>query len=107
MKKITHVLEKISRRPTDLIARYGGEEFIILLPETDNKEAVKLAENCRIAVSNQELPHEQPDASEFVSISIGVNTVIPSEDISPSSFIEGADRLLYKAKDCGRNRVEF
>ena len=107
LKIVSQVLKKLIKRPADFIARYGGEEFVILLPETNNETAVQLAEKCRIEILNQEIQHELSEVSGFVSVSIGISTVNPSENILPSAFIGDADRMLYKAKECGRNKIKF
>jgi len=106
LKVIAGELSKKIRRPADLVARYGGEEFVVLLPETDNKSAVRLAERCRLAIFNKKLPHERSAVCDFVTVSIGVNTAIPLNG-DASSFIENADQLLYQAKSNGRNRIEY
>ncbi|MFT6928168.1 MAG: diguanylate cyclase (GGDEF)-like protein/PAS domain S-box-containing protein [Psychromonas sp.] len=104
LRKVADSLKATMRRPLDLVARYGGEEFMIVLPETDNKVAVQLAENCRKAVYEQKIPHKKSEKHKFVTISIGVQTI--SSEHTAVSFIECADKLLYKAKHNGRNRVE-
>ena len=88
----------------DLAARYGGEEFAIILPETDLKGAVTVAENLRRAVSTKKLKRKGSDTPiEPLTLSLGVTTYIDGEP--PSTFINRADQALYKAKRSGRNRV--
>lgn len=89
-----------------MFARYGGEEFVLLLPRANRKAALEIAEKCRSAVIKLGIPHKVSNAADIVTISIGVNTIIPTQNTDPFSLFAGADRMLYQAKNCGRNRVE-
>jgi diguanylate cyclase (GGDEF)-like protein len=92
--------------PRDLVARYGGEEFIVLLPQADANVALKVAERCQRLVQKQAIAHAQSPHGEHITVSIGVGTLIPSEGLRPSDFIDAVDQQLYAAKKNGRNRVE-
>jgi diguanylate cyclase (GGDEF)-like protein len=91
------------KRPTDTLARYGGEEFVVILPDTTNAHFV--AETCRTAIEKLEIPHEKSAISNFVTISVGLRTVIPTPDLSPEEFLSSVDETLYIAKKEGRNRT--
>jgi diguanylate cyclase (GGDEF)-like protein len=90
-------------RKTDLLARFGGEEFIVLLPETGQREAVRLAERMRNAVSTDlRLPdHQRPGAVTISLGAVALSRSTPTLDI----LIQAADQALYDAKHAGRNRV--
>ena len=91
-------------RPGDFAARWGGEEFVVLLPNTDLKGALHIAEQIRLNISNASIPC--PDGTETkVTVSIGVKTQSPGQNSSRDSFVAEADKALYKAKEAGRNRV--
>jgi diguanylate cyclase (GGDEF)-like protein len=107
LQKIAHVLQQEIRRPGDYLARYGGEEFVILLPETSLEEAVTIAERLRVAVENLNIPHPQSDVCSFVTISLGVSSLVPTEQTNSDLFITFTDKALYKAKESGRNRVHI
>lgn len=92
-------------RSTDLAARYGGEEFAVVLPDTPSAGAARIARKIAAAVRDLELPHERSDASDRVSVSIGVATIVPRPTLGPTRLLELADRALYRAKEGGRNRV--
>lgn len=94
-------------RPGDLIARCGGEEFAFILPSTDIKAATMIAERIRIAVETLKLPHEMSPVSPYVTISLGVASIIPEQNGNPEDMIKAADNALYEAKKQGRNRSIF
>lgn len=105
LKRVAQALAGNAHRPTDLIARYGGEEFAAILPETPLEGAVKMAEDCRADVEALAIPHPDSATSEVVTLSLGVASIIALAGASPDMLIEAADRMLYKAKGAGRNRV--
>ena len=107
LSRIATALNAVSRRSTDLLARYGGEEFVILLPNTKESEARRIAKSCHSDIAALNIPHEFSDAADIVTISVGVTTMRPCKDDDIASLIEMADKMLYKAKNSGRNRVEF
>lgn len=107
LKRVAKALHGVSKRAIDMIGRYGGEEFVLLLPETNETQAVQLAEQCVSAVRQQKLTHKLSTVGEVVTISAGVSTIIPLRETQPSALIETADKLLYQAKQKGRNRFEY
>ena len=102
---VARVLESCMQRSGDLIARYGGEEFVALLPEADLDGALNVAELCREAVVDAALPHVTSTVAPFVTISIGVASMVPVHEHSSTLLLEQADINLYQAKKNGRNRV--
>ena len=89
----------------DLVARYGGEEFAIILPETSSEMATYIAHNIQGLVKDLEILHIGSTVSPYVTISLGVATLIPETASSPAELIAAADRALYQAKQQGRDRV--
>jgi len=90
-------------RPHDLLVRFGGEEFAVLLPETDEAEAIAVAERLRTMVALAEIRYA--DISFCTTISIGIRPACKKETLE--GLINGADCALYRAKALGRNRVEI
>ncbi|MBI4756258.1 MAG: diguanylate cyclase [Betaproteobacteria bacterium] len=93
------------RRPADMVARYGGEEFVAVLPETDLKGAMMLAEKMRRAVEFMAISHPCSVAGSNVTVSAGAANALPSRDSNPAALLEMADAALYDAKRGGRNSV--
>jgi len=87
-----------------LTARYGGEEFVVVWPGATVTQAQALAESCRQAVAALAIPHDSSEVAPFVTISLGVASVMPRGS-DPSILFAMADQALYEAKDRGRNRV--
>ncbi|MBI5814601.1 MAG: sensor domain-containing diguanylate cyclase [Nitrospinae bacterium] len=90
-------------RKGDIAARYGGEEFILILPDADLDDAMKLSEKIR-SIVEREMAVEWADGSHPVTISVGVCSY-PACVGTASELISLADKALYRAKSGGRNRV--
>lgn len=90
-------------RMIDIIGRVGGEEFAILLPETTEQEAIRVAERLRQAIANAKIPlgHGLPLS---ITVSIGITSLI-SKDDNIDVLLSFADKALYAAKNAGRNRI--
>ena len=86
-------------RGTDLFARVGGDEFVLLLPETDAREAMTVVQRVRAAAATAARAAGYPAA-----LSAGIATFrFPPESVD--AMLAAADDLLYKAKAAGRDRV--
>jgi diguanylate cyclase (GGDEF)-like protein len=100
LRRVAAVLRERCR-VTDVLARYGGEEFLICLPNTDLREARLLCEGLRTAVENASWAQLGLVAGVTISFGIAEHKADPSLD----RLLARADRLLYQAKNGGRNRV--
>jgi diguanylate cyclase (GGDEF)-like protein len=94
---------KPTLRRGEVLARYGGEEFTLVMADTPLAEASAAAERLRQAIAAQPFRTEQAEIS--VTVSIGVAETRGQEPITAPELFEQADRLLYAAKQAGRNRV--
>ncbi len=89
-----------------LAARYGGEELVVLLPNTDAEETMRIAENIRKAIAALKIEHAGNLPWGHVTVSSGYATALPSQAFSENDLITQADRALYAAKAAGRNRSQ-
>lgn len=105
LRQIAKALKRAMQRSTDLVARYGGEEFVVLLPQSDEQQALKVAETIRWSIQAMQLPHRSSKVSKFVTLSLGVASTIPRGDGTPETLVNRADLALYEAKQRGRNQA--
>ncbi len=89
-------------RAVDLLARFGGEEFVVLLPDTEIKEAKVIAERIRSIIAEKPFDFL---GSHKVSQTVSIGVAQMSCGNSANQLIENADKCLYKAKNSGRNKV--
>ena len=105
------VLQEVAKRmaetirPYDSVGRYGGEEFLIVVADCDIQQTFDLAERIRHAISAA--PMAMSGGAIQIANSFGVSASHPGEDVDLKDLIEAADRALYRAKQNGRNRVEW
>ena len=88
----------------DTVARFGGEEFAVILPETEYKDALSVAENMRKRISAQALSDSAANV-KLGSVQASIGVALYRYGDSPEEFINRADQCLYKAKNNGRNQV--
>jgi diguanylate cyclase (GGDEF)-like protein len=105
LTEVAAVLKQATKRAADLVARYGGEEFAVILPNTNAKGALVVANAIRQKLHKLQLPHGKSAVSKYVTLSIGSATKIPNPNQNPSSLIKMADDALYRAKKAGRDRI--
>jgi diguanylate cyclase (GGDEF)-like protein len=103
--RIAGVLKTVGNRPRDVVARYGGEEFVLLLPDTDEAGAARIAERCQQVIADLAIDHAGSECSNVITASLGVGTQLPNAAATPMAMLEAVDKLLYQAKKFGRNRV--
>ncbi len=105
LRQVARALTQAVRRSSDLVARYGGEEFIILLPNNDAEAALHVAKRIRAKIKALQIAHRASPISEFVTVSLGVSSIVPTADMLPTAIVNIADLGLYEAKQNGRNRA--
>lgn len=98
LKSLADILKSYVRK-TDIVGRWGGEEFIILAPNTNEDEAVIVAQKIRIAIENFEFKVVGHKTASF-----GISHY--KDNDKREDFVNKADGALYRAKQQGRNRVE-
>lgn len=102
---IADFLKNNLNRSGDFIARYGGEEFCIIMPDTNLSGATDFAEKIHSGVRDLKIPNPGSDVSKFLTISVGVASVIPGKDDTYMDLIYTSDKALYNAKNDGRNII--
>ena len=105
IKQVADILRQCARRSTDFAARYGGEEFALILPNTEAIGAVQIAETIRSRIKARGISHVGSQVSQFLTLSLGVASLIPNRHCSAELLIRESDKALYKAKSTGRDRV--
>lgn len=105
LRKVSRVLKKSARRPSDLCGRYGGEEFAIIFGNTGADAAAKIVTKLLAAVRGLEIPHKYSPTHSLVTVSIGLATMCPETVSTPEGLLRTADEMLYKAKKNGRNQL--
>jgi diguanylate cyclase (GGDEF)-like protein len=94
-------------RGYDLTGRFGGEEFVVLLPQTDEADAVTIAERLRIDIAAMAIPVDEDTRSGRrirLTVSIGV-AALGAAGTELTDLLTAADAALYHAKQTGRNKV--
>jgi diguanylate cyclase (GGDEF)-like protein len=99
LKNIAKILKYVLRN-VDHIGRFGGEEFIVILPNTNLKNAVVTAEKVREAIAN--FVHNIEEQNIQTTVSIGITSYNLLDD-DVNQILERADQALYTAKSSGRN----
>ena len=101
LKGIAICIEDILRK-TDLFARYGGEEFVVLMSNTNLGDSLSVAKKLREIVQETEFIYE--GITVPITVSVGITEVNPSDN-DIKTILKRVDRLMYKAKEGGRNTV--
>ncbi|MGK7932507.1 MAG: diguanylate cyclase [Microcystaceae cyanobacterium] len=105
LKTIAEILKSACQRTADLAARFGGEEFLLILPNTKEKGALKVAQNLQQKLMDIQLPHPQSSVSQWVTLSIGVATEIPQPPHTAIMLLDRVAKAVQQAKRQGRNCI--
>jgi diguanylate cyclase (GGDEF)-like protein len=97
-------LKRTVKRPGDLLSRYGGEEFVVMLPNTTIEGATVLLEKVRLATEAM-IVETQGNKISF-TVSIGLTARVVGNDEDAAKMVAFADKLLYQAKEAGRNCIK-
>lgn len=103
LKVVAGVIKK-SVRKSDTAARYGGEEFVVILPGASSLIAQKIANKIIERLAEKAIAHCSSKAAPYVSLSIGISTVLCEQNLSMQELLQRADQALYAAKSKGRNQ---
>lgn len=103
LKIVSNIISR-TVRDVDISCRYGGEEFVVILPETEQKDTLPIAERIRLRVEDADFAELKELEDLKITISIGVAS-FPENATNEKGLIEAADKALYYAKNTGRNKV--
>jgi len=106
LKTFADVSAKSLLRCIDFVARWGGEEFIILLSGTNTVGATEVAERVRRNIEEAVIKTDE-GVETHITVSIGINSIVPRVEDSAEEFLKKADQALYEAKKTGRNKYVF
>ena len=105
LKSVGKAIFDSTSRALDVVGRYGGEEFLVALPDTNMDGAYTIAEKIRNNVSDLKIKQNPQSTNEFLSVSLGISSLIPNENLTLEKSIECADMAMYKAKNNGKNKT--
>lgn len=106
LKAVANAISRPVKRKIDTIARYGGEEFVAVLPETGKEGALALGKRMMDSVRTMKLEHKGYPEKGYLTISMGIYSVVPDDNISYINIINSADNALYAAKADGRDCIK-
>ncbi len=105
LKKVAFLLQNEFKPFNGIICRYGGEEFSVILPEVSLETAVEIAAKSQQELAQLKIEHQGSLVSYYVTLSIGISSIIPNTTLPPKEFIDYTDKLMYLAKNQGRNKI--
>ncbi len=103
LKNLAKILTRTASGGGNVIARFGGEEFVILIVETNKTELLVACENIRRAVEESGLSFRR----KRIKFTVSLGAVLSSGDEGAAALVDKSDKLMYRAKKEGKNRVCF
>ena len=105
LQQVSWAIALVCQRPADLVARYSAEEFGVILPNTDLDGALFLADEILTSIPKLRINHIQSPIDKYVTISIGINSIIPTLTILPYDLTQSSHKALQDAIIDGGNRI--
>lgn len=105
LKKVATALKDSSSRSDDYCFRLGGEEFGILFKSKNQEKAFQFAKMILKNIENLKIEHKSSTVSEYITVSMGLFSDYSKNIIDIDDIYKKADKMLYIAKETGRNRV--
>ncbi len=104
LKAFARTLKQYFNRELEYVFRLGGEEFGVIMFDTDEKIVRSCIDGFMAALAELKIPHEKNQASEFITASMGVLIVKPTDTMIPREMYKKTDEKLYASKQNGRNQ---
>jgi diguanylate cyclase (GGDEF)-like protein/hemerythrin-like metal-binding protein len=98
-------LKEICKRPSDFAFRIGGEEFTIIIADSKMESALNISEKLQNKLETLQIVNEKSDVSKYMTISIGIVSLIPNTNDTIDTIMKEVDEKLYLAKEKGRNQI--
>ncbi len=105
--RISEVLKKTFFRADDASFRLGGEEFGVIYNTKNESAAIALADRLRLEIFNLKIENKKSKEHKYISVSLGLVSIDSKEIIERNIVYHQADKLLYKAKKDGRNKLKY
>lgn len=105
IQQIAKTLQTVSVEAGGFTARYGGDEFVAVFENTSSEAVFCIAEAMKDSIEALNMEHKYSDVADHVTLTVGISTLIPREDLSINCLTDFADKALYSAKQKGRNTV--
>ena len=105
LQEIATLLQDTCEKQGCFVARYGGEEFVVVIEGGNATKALKVAEELRQAVEKAQIEHLYSQASNIISLSMGLSSLFPSELNNQKMLLAEANSALYSAKNSGRDQI--
>ncbi|MFL0248349.1 diguanylate cyclase domain-containing protein [Candidatus Clostridium stratigraminis] len=105
LKQIAKALQAASNEFNGFSARYGGDEFATVFKNISTEAALNIAEKIKNLIDELNIEHKYSKAASHVTLTIGLCTMIPNEELTVKHITAFADKALYAAKQKGRNRI--
>lgn len=96
--KVAQVITHAAKRAIDLVARYRGEQFAVILPNTDANGALHVTQLICSEIEKLKIPHAQSQVSEYVTLSLVVANMLPTENVLQEALIIAAQKALERVK---------
>lgn len=104
LQAVAEELKRTFSRAGELAARYGGEEFVVLISNCDKTKAVRECERLKNCIHRLEILHAKSTTANVVTVSQGMVSWVPTGLETVENMYQIVDKVLYKAKEQGRNR---
>lgn len=104
LKTISRILQLSTQDKNSQVYRFGGEEFLIILPKTNENEAMNFAQRLKRKIKNYSIPNEKSEVASVITVSMGISSYT-NKEINSDDLLRYADKALYNAKTSGRDEI--